>query len=264
MSEIVKTITTNEFTMDYVSFGKGERALIIIPGLSVQSVMGSADAIAQAYDLLTEDFTLYVFDRRKDLPSSYSVQDMARDTAAAIKELGLNEVSIFGASQGGMIAMLIAIDNPGLVSKLILGSTSSCISKGIYTTIENWIGLARNKDAKGLYFAFGEALYPKEIFDQSGELLTQMASTVTPEELERFIILAKSMDGFDITSGLSGITCPALILGDNDDRVLGPEASDVIAKNLGGDTDIYMYDGFGHAVYDLAPDYRERMLNFLR
>ena len=134
MSEIVKTITTNEFTMDYVSFGKGERALIIIPGLSVQSVMGSADAIAQAYDLLTEDFTLYVFDRRKDLPSSYSVQDMARDTAAAIKELGLNEVSIFGASQGGMIAMLIAIDNPGLVSKLFLGSTSSCISKEIEYT----------------------------------------------------------------------------------------------------------------------------------
>ena len=24
-----------------------------------------------------------------------------------------------------------------------------------------------------------------------------------------------------------------------------------------------MYDGYGHAVYDLAPDYRERMREFL-
>ena len=26
--------------------------------------------------------------------------------------------------------------------------------------------------------------------------------------------------------------------------------------------ELYMYDGYGHAAYDLAPDYRERMLEF--
>ena len=46
------------------------------------------------------------------MPDSYGVDDMARDTAEAIKALKLERVSIFGASQGGMIAMKIAVEYP--------------------------------------------------------------------------------------------------------------------------------------------------------
>ena len=28
--------------------------------------------------------------------------------------------------------------------------------------------------------------------------------------------------------------------------------------------EIYMYDGYGHAAYDMAPDYKERILEFLK
>jgi phosphoglycerate kinase len=50
----------------------------------------------------------------------------------------------------------------------------------------------------------------------------------------------------------------------NDDNVVGAQASHIIYDQLAGreDCELYMYDGFGHAVYDLAPDYRERMLKF--
>jgi Predicted hydrolases or acyltransferases (alpha/beta hydrolase superfamily) len=259
----VKTVSTGGVSLEYVVFGSGADTLVILPGLSVQSVMGSAEVIADAYKLLADDFTVYLFDRRKELPGSYTVSDMAEDTVAAIKALGLTKINIFGASQGGMIAMKIASSHPDLVNKLILGSTSSRIEDVQYKTIENWIELAKKGDANGLYFAFGEALYPKEIYEQSRELLTQMASTVTKEELDRFIILAGSMNGFDISSELGKIICPALILGDTDDRVLGPAASHTIADGIGDKAQIFMYEGYGHAVYDLAPDYRERMLQFL-
>ncbi len=263
MSYSLKNISTDSFSMDYIVFGSGDKTLVILPGLSVQSVMGSAEAIEDGYSLLAQEFTIYLFDRRKDLPPVYTVQNMADDTVAAIEALGLTDVSIFGASQGGMIAMKIAAGHPGLVNKLILGSTSSLIEPGQYKTIGSWIELAKNGDAKGLYFAFAEALYPKEIYEQSHELLTQMASTVTKEELDRFVVLAGSMDGFDISAELGKISCPTLILGDTGDRVLGPAASHAIAQGVGSNAQIYMYEGYGHAVYDLAPDYRERMLKFL-
>ena len=69
--------------MDYFRFGHGGDTLAILPGLSVQSVMGSADIVAESYRLLTDDFTIYVFDRRKELPASYPICAMAQDTAQA-------------------------------------------------------------------------------------------------------------------------------------------------------------------------------------
>ncbi len=48
MSIPIETVPTDRFTMEYFRFGAGERPLVILPGLSVQSVMGAADAVAAA------------------------------------------------------------------------------------------------------------------------------------------------------------------------------------------------------------------------
>ena len=65
----IETVKTEDFSMDFFRFGEGERTLVILPGLSVQSVMGAADAVAEAYRSLTDRFTIYVFDRRRELPA---------------------------------------------------------------------------------------------------------------------------------------------------------------------------------------------------
>ena len=258
----IETVKTDSFTMDYFRFGNGERTLVIIPGLSVQSVMNYAGAIEESYKLLADDFTIYVMDRRKELPSHYSVSEMADDTAKAIKALGLNRVCIFGASQGGMIAMKIAIEYPELVESIILGSTSACISPAQYSFFEGLIKLAKEGNAEALNLAFGEALYPESVFEQSKELLIEAAKTVTDEDLQRFIIMTEGMKGFDITNELRKIACPVLVIGSRSDRVLGGEASVQIMEKL--NCEIFMYDDYGHAAYDLAPDYRGHILKFFR
>ena len=66
------TVRTDGFEMDYFRFGRGDRKLVVLPGLSVESVMIYAPSAAQAYRPLAEDFTVWVFDRRKTLPESGS------------------------------------------------------------------------------------------------------------------------------------------------------------------------------------------------
>ena len=97
-----------------------------------------------------------MFDRRKELPKAYSVQDMAHDTAEAFQALGLEQVYLFGASQGGMIALVLAINYPDLVGKMVLGSTSANVRDEQYRVIEEWIRLAKAGDCEGLYLAFGK------------------------------------------------------------------------------------------------------------
>ncbi len=261
----IETAKWDGAEMDFFRFGRGKEMLVLVPGLSVQSVMLSADAVAQAYEALTDDYTIYVFDRRKDLPAAYSVHDMAEDTARAFRALGLEQANIFGASQGGMISMEIAIRCPELVKNLVLGSTACRVTDGQFVLFEKWIRLAEDGDAETLYLAFGEALYPEEVYKASRELLIELAKSVTDEELHRFVIMAKALKGFNITEELPKISCPTLVFGDEDDRVLGAEASREIAERLGSrpGVELYMYNGYGHAAYDTAPDCKERVARFL-
>lgn len=52
--------------MDYIVFGEGEKKFVIIPGLSVHSIMSFADAVEEAYKDFSEDYTVYLFDRPKE------------------------------------------------------------------------------------------------------------------------------------------------------------------------------------------------------
>lgn len=247
--------------MQYFCFGSGAKALVILPGLSVQSVMSSADAVVQQYADMARDFKIYLLDRRESLPAEYSLNDMARDTAEAITALGLKDIYLFGASQGGMMAMLIAAAHPELVKKLVLGSTAAQVTDGGFALIKKWISLAEERDGEALYTSFGKSIYPQAVFEQYREVLKAAGAGVTDAEFERFIILAKSLRGFDACGRLGEICCPVLVLGASDDRVLGANAAEQLAKSI-NNCSLHIYNGYGHAAYDTAPDYRQRMLKF--
>ena len=261
---VIETVRTGTFSMDYFRFGRGEKTLVILPGLSVQSVMGAADAIAAAYEPIADAFTVYVFDRRSDLPPSYTVWDMGRDTARAFQALELRDVCLFGASQGGMIALVIAIEYPELVGKLALGSSSAHVRREQYRVIEEWVRLAKAGDREGLYLSFGREIYPPAVFAQYREALLAAAAWVTDEDLARFITLAEGTKGFDAVGELDRIRCPVLAIGAFEDSVLDSDATMEIAEKLDERVDLrlYMYTGFGHAAFDTAPDYKERLLRF--
>lgn len=266
MSIPIETVKTAEFEMQYFRFGTGARPFVILPGLSVQSVMGAAEAVAGAYADFAEDYTVYVFDRRSELPAAYSVYQMGLDTAEAMRALGLFGADVFGASQGGMMAQVIAIEAPELVHRLVLGSTTSHIKPEDEPVFDEWLQLARAKDGPALYDAFGKAIYPEAVYQQYREALLAAGATVTDEEFRRFITLTEGMRGFNVTDKLDRIRCPVLVIGVLEDAVLESDATMEIAVKLDEKPgfSLYLYTGYGHAAFDTAPDYRERMLRFLR
>ncbi|WP_022773499.1 alpha/beta fold hydrolase [Butyrivibrio sp. AE2015] len=265
MAELSKVITP-DFSMNFFKFGTGINTLVIIPGLSIQSVMGAANAVEAEYSSRIKDnFTIYVFDRREAIPENYSIHEMAYDTIKAIKELGLKDISLFGASQGGMIAMVMAIEYPDLIKKLVLGSTSSHIKPEQTKVIEKWISLAESGDVHALYQSFAKEIYPEKIYNEYKDFFSNISNAVTTAELKKFIILAKAIIGFDISDDLKKIKCPTLAIGSFEDAVLDSDATMEIAENLDYRQDfrLYMYIGYGHAAFDTAPDYRDRIYEFL-
>ena len=260
----IETVNSDGFSADYFRFGSGIRPFVILPGISVQSVMNSAAAVASEYRVMKDDFTVYLFDRKKELHADCSIAGMANDTAVMMDALGLKDVRLFGASQGGMIAFELAADRPDLVGKLAVASTSINVTGERLSAIERWIGIAEQRDGEALYRAFAEAIYPREIFEKFGGMLAQMGKTVTESEFSRFVTLARAAKGFDIRPRVGEIRCDLFAAGSTDDKVLGGNAINEIIDAVSGRPGFryHVYDGFGHAAYDTAPDFRDRLYEF--
>ena len=257
----INTVTIGENKMNYIVFGSGEKNFVIIPGLSIHSVLNSKDAIKEAYKEFENEYTVYLFDRATNIKEGYSIKDMAKDIADAMKELNIENAYIFGASQGGMIAQYLAIDYPELVNKVVLGSTLSKPNETSINVISNWINLAKEKEETKLLESFVDDVYSKNTLDNYRDYLISSNAGITDEEYERFIILASACNTFDCYDELNNIKCPVLVLGSYGDKVVTVEASKEIQEKI--NSDIYLYDdSYGHGVYDEASDYKQRILDF--
>ncbi|MCF0237297.1 MAG: alpha/beta hydrolase [Sphaerochaetaceae bacterium] len=255
------TVEFNGKKMDYCVFGSGERILVLIPGMSLGKVTGAVELISSSYSLLSNDFTIYLFDRVNDMYSGYSTESMAEDTVLAMKSLGLGKISIIGYSQGGMIAQLIAINYPELVDKLVIGSSASRINATTSNVVSSLIAMAKMGDIGSLTDTMADKLYTKTYNETYGVKAYYRENPPTQEDLERFTIMAEAVLSFNSYDSLSKINAPTLVIGVEKDEMVTGEASEEIAEKLS--CSLIMYKGYKHAVYDEAPDYKEILLKFL-
>ena len=258
---MIKTAYVDDIVMDYLTFGEGEKDFVILPGLALKSVLNAAGAIEAAYKPFAEaGYRVFLFDRRKHT-SPCSVFDLADETAAVMKALGIRKACLFGASQGGMMAQVIAARYPELVSAMALGSTLSRAVPSQQASTGNWIRLAEEKDTKGLAESSMDMLYSEKIVSAlRGQILPSL-SDPTEEELSQFIIMAKAAADFDVSRELAFVRCPVFVLGSFGDKLIPVTSLVETAQLLSGE--LFIYDKtYGHAVYDEAPDYRARLLEF--
>lgn len=257
----IHTFQNAHFEMEYCSFGNGPRPFVIIPGVSMKPVMLSAAAVMAGFQIFTEDWTVYVFDRKKNIQPGYSVLDMAEDTATVMTALGLTACDIFGASQGGMIAQSIAVSHPELVHALYLGSTMARPTAVCQSVMNTWIDLTKAGSIPALNHGINVKIYSPKFYDTYRAIFAQLETDGTQEEADRFRVLAQACLDFDIYDRLDEIRCPVFVVGSREDHVLSGKASEEIAEKLR--CPLYMYDGYSHTVYDEAPDYRQRMKDAL-
>lgn len=250
------------FRCDYITFGRGEKPLILIQGLGTRSVKGAAASLAFMYRIFAKDYKVYMFDRREKVGEGITVRDLASDTAAAMDALGIKKADIIGVSQGGMIAQYLAIDRPDLVDKLVLAVTLSRNNDIVTSAIEEWISLTEQGNYKRLVSDMAERMYSEEYVKRYRPLLPLLTLLQKPKDPERFIRLAKACLTCEAYAELHKIRAPVFVIGGRRDKVVGGEASEEIADRLG--CRIFMYENSGHAAYEEEKDFNKRIFDFLR
>lgn len=250
--------------MNYVSFGKGDNVLIMLPGLGdgLKTVKGMAYPLAMTYKSYARDYTVYVFSRKNNIPESYSTRDMAADQAKAMKHLGIANANVLGVSQGGMIAQYLAIDHPELVKKLVLAVTLAKQNEVIQECVSNWISMAEHGDYKSLMVDTAEKSYSEKYLKRYRYLIPLLGHIGKPKDFKRFLIQADSCLHHNAYAELDKILCPTLIIGGACDKIVGNTASLELADGI-KNSKCFIYNGLGHAAYEEAADFDQRILRFL-
>ena len=259
MAEELK-IALDDTYMNVIRFGSGKKTLVVIAGMSLCGLEGQGSAVEAFYTSFSEEYTVYLFDRRKKIPQGLTLTDMSEDVYFCLQQFSVESAVFYGVSQGGMIAMTLAVNHPETVQKLMLCSTASRENPLFCSTLSAWRVWAETKNVVGLNRSFFKLVYSEKMLESVRETLPVLEQQGTAADCERFLCLIDAMSGLNLYDRLEEIRCPVLVIGDENDRVLGVEASKEIAEKL--QCERILYREYSHAVYDEAPDIKVRLKEF--
>ena len=258
-------VSFGDTDMDYIAFGNGKRALVMIPGLGdgLTTVKGMAIPFAWMYRKFAKKYRVFVFSRKNKLEEGYTTKDMARDLMEAMKRLGIKRAHIMGVSQGGMIAQHFALDYPEMVRRLVLCVTIGRQNPTIQKVVSYWHDLAGQGEYHVLMKDTAEHMYVKYNPKQYELLVPILEKFCAPKSYDRFQIQAKACLSHDAFDELHKIRKKTLVIGAAKDQVLEGQSSVEIAKQI-PKSRLVMYDDYGHGVYEEAKDFNDIVLEFLQ
>lgn len=258
------TLVFPDSPMDYIRFGTGEKVLIMLPGLGdgLRSTKGTALPMALMYHMFTGGFTVYAFSRKTILPEGYTTRDMAKDVKEAMELLNIEKADIFGVSMGGMIAQHLAADYPEKVNKLILTVTCSRPNPILEESIEEWVSCAKSGDHAALMDSNLRPIYSDDYYRKNKFLIPAIGRLTKPKSYDRFYVQAEACRVHDAHHRLPEISAPTLVIGGEQDKSLGGDASREIAAAIPG-AKLLMYPQWGHGLYEEAKDFNSVLLSFL-
>lgn len=256
-------VTVGNTEMYYVSFGNGHKKLVVLPGLSdgLATVKGKAWLLSPPYQKFFRDYTVYMFSRKNDMPEGYTMQDMANDQVMAMENLEIDRAYLLGVSQGGMIAQCIAINHPERETKLILAVTAPYANVVVKEAVSSWIDMANRGDHGALMADTAERMYSEKYLQKNKKFFPLLAKFTKPASYDRFLKNAYAILGFDSRGGLSKISCPTLIIAGSDDHTVGNDAAYEMHREI-VHSELFIYDGLGHGVFEEAKDFYDRVLAF--
>src|SRR3954470_14538269 len=266
-----KTIDVDGTTFAYRELGPSTGVPVVFL-THLAAVLDNWDP--RVVDGIAAKHRVIAFDNRGVGASSAStpttIEEMASDAVTFIRALGLDQVDLFGFSMGGMIAQVIAQQEPRLVRRMILAGTGPAGGDGIdkvtrISYLDTARGLLTRRDPKQFLFftrtpnGRGAA---KEFLTRLEERTDDRDKTISVGSF-RAQLKAIHRWGQQQPADLTGIRQPVLVMNGDSDRMV-PTTNTVDLHRRLPDSRLVVYPDAGHGgVFQFHEDFVKRALAFL-
>jgi len=202
-------------TMHYHELGSDDRGVVLFvhgsgPGASGWSnFKGNYPWLAEhGFRAIVPDTMGYGYSSKPE-GGTFSLDDVAEQYRALLDRLGVDRASLIGNSQGGAIAITMALNYPGLVDKLVLMAPGGLEKRETYMEMEGIKAMIRVLYKEGISRETMRKVFTLQLHDESKvtdeviEERYQVAVTQHEDNIAR-IQVANQEDR------LSQIQCPVL------------------------------------------------------
>jgi len=199
-----------------------------------------------------------------------TIEQMASDAVTFIRALGFDQVDLFGVSMGGMIAQVIAQDEPRLVRKMILAGTGPAGGEGIekvtrITYLDTARGLLTRQDPKQFLFFTrtpNGRRAGKEFLARLEERTNDRDKAISVGSF-RAQLKAIHRWGRQEPADLARIRQPVLVVNGESDKMVPTKNSVDLDRRL-PNSQLVVYPDAGHGgVFQFHEDFVKRALEFL-
>jgi pimeloyl-ACP methyl ester carboxylesterase len=208
----------NGLEMYYEIHGSGGVPLVMLHGSfgTIELWGPLLETLAQTRQVIAVEQQAHGHTADIDRPLRY--EQMADDTAALLRHLGIEQADVFGYSMGGYIALQLVLRHPELVRKQVVVS-ASYTKAGVYPEV--WEAVTT---------------LPPEVFAGSPEEASYLRNAPNPEDFPTLIEKNQELEAQDFAwpaEDIEAIEAPTLLIyGDAD--IVRPEHAAELYRLLGG------------------------------
>lgn len=255
-------------TMHYHESGSGERGAVLFvhgsgPGASGWSnFKGNYPLLAErGYRTIIPDTMGYGYSTKPE-DGAFSLDDVAAQYKALLDSVGVDCVNVIGNSQGGAIAITMALNYPDLVDKLVLMAPGGLETRETYMDMEGIKAMIRVLYKEGISRETMRKVFRLQLHDDSKitdeviEERFQVAMTQHKDNIAR-IRVANQEDR------LSEIRCPVLCFWGANDKFCPSSGASKIASRCANARTV-LISSCGHWVMvEYAKLFNDLTLQFL-
>ena len=253
----------NGININYAVEGSGE-PLVMIMGLG-----GDRSGWKRQLPVFSKHYKVITFDNRgigmSDKPrGTYSPALMAEDTIQLMDFLKIDKANMLGVSMGGLIAQEIAINYPERIIKLVLGCTWACQDNEANGVTPNMLAAYELPPRQGFYRLLDASVnkfFNRYIFIP---LLKFRFRRMKEPEIAGLTRQADCIKGYDSLDRLPSIKAPALVLTGTKDRVVKPESSDTLSRNIPDAKLVKIKNGSHLVCMEMSKTFNKEVLEFLK
>jgi pimeloyl-ACP methyl ester carboxylesterase len=252
MSIIKGRINYKRFLIPYRVYGSGKICLLVVNG--AQMTMGACMSLVSRY---SKKYRVVIFDFPHQgggtvlsAPHYASFDEQMECIEQVLKEVEFDSLYVFGGSWGATQAAAYAARHPGVIDKMILGSTAIKFNKNLVNIFLEGHTYYCNgkKDELAALMAegFGERTTPSILKKQ----IQRQFSNMSPEHLEAFYAHCHFVFDaiFEDLVDFSKISCETLIVYGEEDDVYDLEDVLALQDRIKG-CRLTILKGIGHFIH---------------
>ncbi len=263
-------IDVNGLNIYYELAGEGE-PLVFISGLGGDYLTWT---MTQVPGFTAAGYRCLVFDNRDvgqtgPSPSpSYDMRTFADDTAGLLGRLDIDgPVHLIGASMGGMIAQEFALNYPDRLRSLTLVCTTPMADAYLEQLVAAWRAARQRCTLEEFYQMLFVWVFTYRFFEQPEAVdvfMQKASSNPFPQSVDGFIRQTEAILQHDAVDRLSEIRTPTHIIVGQEDMVLAPRYSQLLAEHI-PNSKLTVIPEAGHTFFWEKPaDFNQATLDFIK